>query len=109
MATVIARWTGKYPNLCHGEWRLTVDDVGYSELLANKGEMNTVGEYQRWYFDKNWSEHFESYTDGLDFSDWRKENLHWLSKITDNITVQEQIFEAIQKEDFRYGSCGGCI
>ena len=41
--------------------------------------------------------------------EWIKENAYWLDKITDDYNTQKEIFTAIQQEDFRSGSCGGCI
>lgn len=73
------------------------------------GSMNTFGSYRRWHFDEDWMEHFESYCDGLDVEEWIEENDKWLKNITDDYAVKQLIFLAIQKHDFRSGSCGGCI
>ena len=32
-----------------------------------------------------------------------------LNKITKDYSIKSEIFKAIQSEDFRSGSCGGCI
>lgn len=71
--------------------------------------MNTYGTYQSWYFDENMSEVFEDYTDGLECEEWIEANKEWLDGISEDISVQRDIFMAINAEDFRSGSCGGCI
>ena len=52
---------------------------------------------------------WESYYDGLKQDEWIESNKYWLDEITTDIDVQRQIFKAINEEDFRPNSCGGCI
>lgn len=104
---VIAKWTGCFPTLCYGEWKLTVDGVDYSHLIPEDkrhSPMETYGVYQSWHFE-NWSEVFESYEDGLGFEDWLDENL-W---VYDLPAYPEEVYEAFQVNDWRHNSCGGCI
>lgn len=108
---VEAKWSGSYPCLCHGEWTLIVNGKNVSDLIPNElrhNEMNTFGTYQSWHFE-NWLEVFEDYKDGLKCDEWIVENKYWLDTITNDINVQTEIFYAISEEDFRHGSCGGCI
>ena len=108
---VKAKWSGSYPTLCFGEWTLEVDGVDVSMFIPDelrKSSMNTYGEYQSWHFE-DWMEVFEDYTDGLECDEWIAENKYWLDTITDDINVQMKIFYAISEEDWRSGSCGGCI
>lgn len=70
--------------------------------------MNTYKKYERWYF-KGWVEEWKSYYDGLKQDEWIESNKYWLDEITTDIDVQRQIFKAINEEDFRPNSCGGCI
>lgn len=108
---VEAKWTGKYPCLCYGEWILKVNNIDVSHLIPNElrtSSMDTLGTYSSWHFE-NWEEVFDSYEDGLDCEDWINENKEWLNKISTNLSVQENIYYAIRSEDFRSGSCGGCI
>ena len=108
---VKAKWSGSYPNLCHGKWSLEVNGVDVTcyipEELRRK-PMDTFGTYQSWHFE-NWMEVFEDYEDGLSCSEWIEKNKYWLDIITDNVSVQSEIFNAINEKDWRYGSCGGCI
>ena len=108
---VEAHWSGKYPNLCSGEWTLKVNNQNVTEMIPislQTSQMNTYGVYQSWHFE-NWDEVFESYIDGLDKDDWIAANDYWLNEITNDYSVKVEIFRAIQSEDFRTGSCGGCI
>lgn len=108
---VKARWSGHYPNLCRGEWSLEVNGVDVSDYIPDElfcSPMNTYGTYQSWHFE-NWMEVFESYEDGLGCSEWIEKNKYWLDIITDDASVQAEIFYAINAKDWRHGECGGCI
>lgn len=50
---IFVDWSGKYPNLCGGEWTITIDGlpVNIPELLKHD-RMNTFGTYSEWSFDK---------------------------------------------------------
>ncbi len=120
MTKVYAKWTGDGPHLCIGEWKLFVQDRDFSDLLADIKEMNTAGTYWRCGFGDDWSEVWEQYEDGLEYPDWVKENVGWLSQIAADPVVAEEtgsnteelyraIYEAISAEDWRHNSCGGCI
>lgn len=108
---ITAKWTGAYPNLCSGTWKLYKDGEDISDMIPEElrnSKMNTFGNYNRWHFE-DWDEVWDSYDDGLDGPDWIKENDEWLSKITSDYQEKMEIFYAIQAEDWRHGSCGGCI
>ena len=107
-----ANWSGSYPCLCYGDWTLKVDDVDVSDKIPEdlkSSSMHTYGTYQSWHFNDDCMEEFEDYEDGLDCENWIEENNYWLSNITQDEKVKQQIFYAIQDHDFRTGSCGGCI
>ena len=119
-----AKWTGGYPSLCVGEWKLYrkyediledgTKDIGYdniSNLIPEdiKHEpMYTFGEYQRWYFDSDYIEQFESYENGLDFEEWCYDNEPWIHPICEPEDYRD-LYDAFNEEDWRYESCGGCI
>jgi hypothetical protein len=113
---ISAQWTGLYPNLCSGHWEILVDGE-YLPIPADKREetMNTYNTYQCWHFDSHWSETFEDYQDGMYETEWIEENKSWidagLAQIKKQFGYKEycDLYEAIRKEDFRAGSCGGCI
>lgn len=109
--SVEAKWSGSYPCLCFGEWTLKVNGKDVSDKIPNelrKSSMNTIGNYQSWHFEDG-LEVFEDYADGLKCEDWIVENKEWLDSISTDISIQIEIFLAINAEDFRSGSCGGCI
>lgn len=112
MATVEAKWSGKWPCLCHGKWTLIIDGVDVSNNIPKElkdSPMNTYGVYKHWYFSKDWDDIWGHYEDGMFYDEWIEANLEWLKTITEDKTVMEQIYDAINAEDFRVGSCGGCI
>lgn len=112
MPNIKAEWSGSYPCLCYGKWTLKLDGINVSDKIPKSlinSSMNTYGKYEHWSFDGNMNEYFESYCDGLNCEEWIKSNKNWLNLITDDMDIQKEIFSAIQAEDFRPGSCGGCI
>ena len=109
---VEARWSGSYPTLCYGVWTLIVNGKDVSMFIPEElkeSSMYTYGTYQSWHFNDGWMEEFEDYDNGLDCEDWIEENKYWLDTITEDLKIQEEIFYAINEQDFRTGSCGGCI
>ena len=109
---VKATWTGQYPCLCHGEWQLEVNGTDVSALIPEelrKSPMDTYGTYSCWSFDDNYIEQWGKYRDGLKGPEWISKNFDWLEKITNDRKVMGKIFSTFQKEDWRHGSCGGCI
>lgn len=104
---VVAEWTGSYPCLCSGEWRLTIGGVDWSNAIPidkRYSHMNTAGIYRAWHFE-NWLEVFDSYESGLEFDEWIAEN-SWVAELP---AAPQDVFYAIQAQDFRPGECGGCI
>lgn len=102
---VEAKWSGSYPNLCSGEWMLFIDGKDMSNKIPEdyrNEPMYTNGVYLSWSLRNN-------YEDGLKCEDWIKENKEWLDEITIDKNEQEDIYYAFQLNDWRYGSCGGCI
>jgi hypothetical protein len=108
---VKAVWTGRYPTLCFGEWKLYLNRKDISKKIPKdlrECPMYTYGTYQRWHF-VDWIEEFEDYEDGLKCDEWVKENKSWLKKISDDEELWRETYKAFQAEDWRVGECGGCI
>lgn len=108
---VEAIWSGEYPCLCSGKWSLIINGIDVSNKIPEElrqSPMGTYNTYQGWYF-KDWIERFYDYEDGLIAGEWVEKNLYWLETITKDPALQDEIFNAIQNEDWRYSSCGGCI
>ena len=106
-----ADWSGEYPCLCSGEWKLFQNGRDISDKIPEDlrtRDMNTYGFYDYWEFDENYNEYWYSYTDGLRFDDWILEN-RWVKSITDVSEEWVKIYEAFQDWDWRHGQCGGCI
>ena len=109
---VEATWSGRYPNLCRGEWTLLIDGKNVSDKIPKdlrNEPMNTKDIYSSWRFGIDWEVKCDNYQDGLKCEDWIKENKEWLDRITTDKCEQEDIYYAFQLNDWRYGSCGGCI
>ena len=109
---VKAKWNGRYPNFCSGQWTLIVNGTDVSDKIPIdliNHPMNTYGLYNKWKFGADWDVIWDDYYDGLDCTEWIEENDYWLNTITKDFDIKTSIYYAINSEDFRYGSCGGCI
>ena len=110
MKEIKVEWTGSWPCLCHGEWKLTIDGEDWSWIIPFPNEdANTYGTYSSWQFDENYLKEWDSYEDGLNCSEWLSANAVWIAKL--NLTSEEArlLYEGFQESDWRHGSCGGCI
>lgn len=109
-------WTGSYPCLCSGEWIIKYNDIELKVPNHYKTrDMCTLGEYSRWYFNEDFEECEENYINGLDEVDWIYDNYNWIKRMFDkeNIVVTDELlselYNKISEQDFRDGSCGGCL
>lgn len=105
-----ARWTRKGNNLCLGQW-----EIRYCERLLElpaarrDNDMGTLGIYN--FMDPDDPE----FTDGLSEDDWLLTNMEWLADLfaASDIPIDEQhmrwLYQALNAQDWRCGSCGGCI
>ena len=116
MSKLNVEWTGSYPCLCHGEWIISYDGIRLTVPEdVREDHMNTYGEYGRWYFDEEYMEEWEYYTDGYEEDVWIENNIDWIKsmfqehgiEVTDELL--SELFAQIQINDWRHGSCGGCI
>lgn len=120
-----AYWSGSYPSLCSGYWELYKDDVkvdtkipfnnNYEDYDENNDafhpwpdDAGTFGEYYGWYVGEDCSIQWEAYEQGLTKDEWCKEHSEWLVTLAPESEWGE-VFRAFQAEDWRTGSCGGCI
>lgn len=105
-----ASWSGSYPCLCFGEWTLYYNGEEIDAEIPFQNEpADTFGEYIEWYFDEDYIENEKYYEDGLDEEEWIKENIEYLKQVTDDNKQYEYIYKAFQENDWRYGSCMGCV
>ena len=107
---ITVEWTGKSPCLCYGEWIITIDGekVELPEEIRNS-DMNTYGTYDCWSFGDDYLEEWDSYENGLEFPQWIHDNLWWVADLHLTPTEQEELYNQINEQDWRPGSCGGCI
>ena len=109
MAKWEAEWTGHYPCLCSGEWKLFKDGNELDIYIPfHKTHAGTLGIYSSWSFGDDWCEEWDEYEDGLDCNAWCEEYSEWLTDFAP-VDEWEYIFYAFQAKDWRHGSCGGCI
>lgn len=105
-----AEWTGKYPCVCNGEWKLYKnEELVKTEIPFQGSSANTRNLYSKWHFGYNWNVEWEDYMDGLDEDEWIEEYREWLITLSDDECDWLDIYYAFEKEDWRGGSCGGCI
>lgn len=109
-------WTGCYPCLCSGEWIIKYkgQKLNIPEDIKHD-HMNTYGQYSRWYFDEEYCEYDEYYYDGLEKNEWIVENYEWVVPMFNEFDIPvtpsllSNLYHQINEEDWRSGSCGGCI
>jgi hypothetical protein len=108
------KWTGKPNMLCRGEWVILKDGKDVSSFIPDNKrywEMGTAGTYQAWSI--GYSDTYHPYTveyqDGFGCEDWIDINFDWLEDICSSKEEMEELYHAIQENDWREGSCGGCF
>lgn len=119
---ITAKWTGEYPNLCSGEWIIKINNkqikdtqpLDYDSILRKP--MQTFGTYSSWYFTEDWDAVFEDYDEGFHYSQWLNcDEAKALFKLIEQNDIlldsidKIELFDVLQKSDWRHGSCGGCI
>jgi hypothetical protein len=114
MNNLEVKWTGDYPSLCFGKWIIKYKGIELKVPEERKYEhMNTDGIYST--ITDYLTEESDVYQDGLEYNDWITENVDWVtdmfnkSEIFPNGTLIKELYEKIQEQDWRSGSCGGCI
>lgn len=105
-----AHWTSTGNNLCLGKW-----EIRYQEQLLDLDaerrdkDMGTFGIFSYIFPDD------EDLAEGLSEDDWILANIDWLTDlfVAHDIPVDEAhmrwLYQAINRSDWRCGSCGGCI
>ena len=105
-----ARWTAKGSNICLGHWEISyLGQLLELDAEHREHDMGTYAIYSFIYPDD------DMYAEGLPEDAWIVENLDWLASlfIKHDIPADESHFRlfyrAVNKQDWRCGSCGGCI
>ena len=109
---ITVEWTGEWPNLCRGNWRIFKNNKNVSEYIPEELKiqpMETRKTYSFWSFDDNYSVEWEDQIQGLSEKEWIKKNNFWIKNFCENENEKKELFQAIQEKDWRQGTCGGCI
>jgi hypothetical protein len=105
-----AKWTATGSNICLGHWEISY--LGQALELDSERREHDMGTYAIYSFifpDD------EMYAEGLPEEEWIIANLDWLTSlfIKHDIPADAKHFrlfyQAVNKQDWRCGSCGGCI
>ncbi len=105
-----AKWSVQGSSLCLGHWEITY--LGQPVQLDAERKEKDMGTYAIYSFifpDD------DAFAEGLHEDEWIVENMDWLASlfITNGIPANETNFrlfyQAVNKRDWRCGSCGGCI
>lgn len=105
-----ARWTATGSNLCVGHWEIAYLgrplDIGAERRDADMGTWNIYS----FIFPDD-----DAFAEGLHEDEWIVANMDWLAGlfVANDIPADEAHFRwfyrAVNKSDWRCGSCGGCI
>lgn len=104
-----AKWAGTGQHLCLGRWEIHY--LGLPILLPVPKDEHDMGTFNIYNFV---DPEDELYAEGLDEDEWIVENIDWLAECfaLHLIPLEEQYFrwfyQAVNGEDWRCGSCGGC-
>lgn len=105
-----ALWTAKGNNLCLGHWEIAYS--GKPLALPAKRRQDDMGTYNIYsYIDPD----DEEFAEGLQEDAWIIANAGWLAEVflAHDIPFDEQhlsdFYRAVNAQDWRCGSCGGCI
>lgn len=106
----LACWTARGNNLCLGHWEITY--LGNPLQLKPKIEQNDMGTYGIYcFFDPD----NEMFAEGSPEDSWIIENARWLIELFEqhDIPISENtmraFYQVVNPQDWRCGSCGGCI
>ena len=110
-------WTGAWPCLCYGEWKIKYDDKELDVPEDLKCDpMYTYGCYADTHFINGYEDiETDMYFDGLEEDEWIKVNKGWIKKMFKEAGIEytrdlfSELYRKINEQDFRPGSCGGCL
>lgn len=105
-----ARWTARGNNLCLGHWEISYQGRPLPLKPARgQNDMGTYGIYSYIYPDD------DTFAEGLAEDAWIVENAGWLTELFSGHDIspcEEQLrafYRAVNRQDWRCGSCGGCL
>lgn len=105
-----ANWSAQGHSLCLGHWTILFEDKPIElPQMQSENHMNTFGNFS-WLDPDD-----DAFIEGLAFEDWIEKNADWLNDVFEQyaISFDEQhiqwFYQAVNKQDWRCSSCGGCI
>ncbi len=105
-----ARWTAKGNNICLGHWEISYRHHALQlDAERRDNDMGTYGIYSFIFPDD------EMYADGLPENEWIIANLDWLTHlfiahdIPTDASHMRWFYQAVNRDDWRCGTCGGCL
>lgn len=105
-----AKWSAQGHTLCLGHWHITYQ--GITIVLPEPhaiNDMNTRGNFS-WMFPDE-----DEFIEGLAFPEWLEVNVDWLLELFQKYNIPtdphhfECFYQAVNQQDWRCSSCGGCI
>lgn len=105
-----ANWSAKGHMLCLGHWEISYqgEPLTLPDAVA-EDHMNTQGNFS-WLFPDD-----DDYIEGKSLEFWIDDNADWLYDLFEGSEIpfdQQHItwfYQAVNKSDWRCGSCGGCL
>lgn len=105
-----AQWTAKGNNLCLGHWEISYRGMPLAiDAQRRAQDMGTFGIFSYIYPDD------EDFAEGELEDDWIAANADWLNALFEAHGVpcdeihRRWFYQAVNTQDWRCGSCGGCI
>lgn len=105
-----ATWSAQGHTLCLGQWHITYQDLKVTlPLEIAENDMQTRGNFSYLFPDE------EEFIEGLTLEEWSEKNIDWLIDVftQHNIPTDVQhvswFYQAVNEQDWRCSSCGGCI
>lgn len=105
----IAKWSAQGHTLCLGHWQITY--LGLPVIIPKpyvENDMGTYGNFSYFYPDE------DEYIEGLAFPAWLEKNIEWLLDVFEQYNIPtdaeyfEYFYQAVNSQDWRCSSCGGC-
>jgi hypothetical protein len=104
-----AKWSAQGHTMCLGHWQITYQGLPLTIPKPQfENDMGTYGNFSYFYPDE------DEYIEGKRFEDWLEDNIDWLltlfelHNIPSDAAFFEWFYQAVNKEDWRCSSCGGC-
>ncbi len=104
-----AKWSSQGHTLCLGHWQITFQ--GLPIILPTKqaeNNMGTYGNFSYFYPDD------DTFIEGTPFEDWIELNIEWLLNVFERHQIPTEadyfafFYQAVNTQDWRCSSCGGC-